>query len=329
MNTIIDQHGRKIDYIRISVTDRCNLRCRYCMPEEGVSSLNHEAILRYEEIERICRLGAELGICKVKLTGGEPLVRKGVTDLVENLVHIKGIDNVTMTSNGILLLEYAEELKAAGLSCINISLDTLNGDRFAKITGKHELDRVISGIDRALCVGLKVRLNCAVMEELSSSEVIDLAEYSLEKEIPLRFIEMMPIGQGRKYNALDNEKLKTLIADRYHDLSPGGDIKGNGPAVYYQYAGGKGIVGFISAVHKKFCGECNRVRLTADGYLKLCLAGEAGMDLRPLLRNGTGDDELKQVLLVQIRQKPVCHHFNEIGRTGCQETGRNMNEIGG
>lgn len=329
MNTIIDQHGRNIDYIRISVTDRCNLRCHYCMPEEGVSSLNHEDILRYEEIERICRLGAGLGICKVKLTGGEPLVRKGVTDLVKKLVHTEGIDNVTMTSNGVLLLEYAEELKKAGLSCINISLDTLNRDRFAKITGKNDLDRVISGIDHALCVGLNVRLNCAVMEELPGSEVLDLTEYSLEKRIPLRFIEMMPIGQGRKYNALDNEELKTLLADRYNDLSPTGDIKGNGPAVYYQYAGGKGIVGFISAIHNKFCGECNRVRLTADGYLKLCLAGDAGMDLRHLLRNGTGDEAIKQVLLTQIRQKPACHHFNEADKGGWQETGRNMNEIGG
>lgn len=326
---MIDNYGRNIDYIRISVTDRCNLRCRYCMPEEGACLLSHDEILRFEEIERICRLGAELGIRKVKLTGGEPLARKDVVSLVERLGRMDGIDDITMTSNGCLLDRSAKALKNAGLSCVNISLDTLDPVRFAEITRRAVFDQVMNGIHAARHAGVEVKLNCAVMEELTGREVLEFAEFSIREEIPVRFIEMMPIGQGRRFEALDNETLRGLIAQAYPDMEPVRRRKGNGPAVYWQFADGKGCVGFISAVHHKFCGDCNRIRLTSDGFLKLCLAGDEGIHLRPLLRGGAGDEELKQIIREQIVRKPVSHHFEEIRDGGCENTERNMNQIGG
>lgn len=326
---MIDNYGRTIDYIRISVTDRCNLRCRYCMPEEGACLLSHDEILRFEEIERICRLGAELGIRKVKLTGGEPLARKNVVSLVESLGRMKGIDDITMTSNGCLLDQYARELKRAGLSCVNISLDTLDPRRFAEITRRDVFDQVMNGIHAARTAGLEVKINCAVMEDLTGEEVLEFADFSIREGIPVRFIEMMPIGQGRRFEALDNETLRGLIGGAYPDMEPARRARGNGPAVYWQFADGKGCVGFISAVHHKFCGDCNRVRLTSDGFLKLCLASDDGLHLQPLLRGGMGDEELMRIIREQIERKPVSHHFEEIQDGFCDHTERNMNQIGG
>lgn len=324
-----DHYGRIIDYIRISITDRCNLRCRYCMPEEGACLLGHDEILRFEEIERVCRLGAELGLRKVKLTGGEPLVRKDVVELVKNLGKIKGIDDITMTSNGCLLGEYAEDLKRAGLSCVNVSLDTLDPKRFEAITRRNAFDQVMKGIHSARQAGLDVKLNCAVMEDLTEQEVLDFAEYSIRESLPVRFIEMMPIGQGQKFEALDNETLKGLIAGRYGSLKPAKRTHGNGPAVYWQFDGGRGCVGFISAVHHKFCSGCNRIRLTSDGFLKLCLAHDDGVSLRPYLRDGSSDEAIKELLREQIQCKPLSHHFEEIKTGGCQAVSTNMNQIGG
>lgn len=334
---MIDGNGRNIDYLRISVTDRCNLRCCYCMPEEGIGLMCHEDILTYQEILRIAEAGAKLGIRRVKVTGGEPLVRKGVLRLIRELTAIEGIEDVTMTTNGILLGEVAPELAAAGLTSVNISLDTLDPVRFCMITRRDRFADVMEGIEAAGKSGMKVKINCAVMEELSRKDVLDFAEYSVKKGIPVRFIEMMPIGQGRKYQAMDNKALLKIISEEYGDLRINAEPRGNGPAVYYTFASGAGCVGLISAVHHKFCGSCNRVRLTSAGFLKLCLDSPAGVDLRTPLRNGISDGALKDLMEHWIREKPESHHF--FLSAGCGDEGPlfhdttekclNMNQIGG
>ncbi len=320
-----DSCNRTIDYIRISVTDRCNLRCLYCMPEEGVIPLRHEDILTYQEIIRICKAGARLGIRKVKVTGGEPLVRKDIEVLIKELTSIPGIQDVTMTTNGCLLKEKAAALKTAGLSSVNVSLDTLNPLRFARITRRDCFESVLEGIDSALAAGLKVKINCAVMEELTKEDVLALARFSMERRIPVRFIEMMPIGQGKNYKAMENDDLAEILRETYGELRVSQEVKGNGPAVYYTWGDGTGFVGFISAVSHKFCSSCNRVRLTSDGFLKLCLDSPAGVDLKEPLRGGISDDALLELMDESIRIKPVSHHFEE----DCGETTLNMNQIGG
>lgn len=320
-----DSCNRTIDYIRISVTDRCNLRCLYCMPEEGIAPLCHEEILTYQEILRICQAGARLGIHKVKVTGGEPLVRKDVDVLVKGLAEIPGIEDVTMTTNGCLLKEKAERLKAVGLSSVNVSLDTLDPRRFARITRRDCFASVMEGIERALAAGLKVKVNCAVMEDLTKEEVLEFARFSMEYGIPVRFIEMMPIGQGKNYKAMENEDLVRILSEAFRELQVSCQVIGNGPAVYYTWGEGTGVVGFISAVSHKFCRDCNRVRLTSDGFLKLCLDSPAGVDLKGPLRQGISDDELYLLMKQSIKNKPESHHFEE----DCGEAGLNMNQIGG
>lgn len=320
-----DQCSRNIDYIRISVTDRCNLRCRYCMPEEGVELLSHEDILTYDEILRICRAGLKMGISKVKVTGGEPLVRKGVESLVKDLNAMPGIEDVTMTTNGWLLKEKAPALKAAGLSSVNVSLDTLDPVRFAQITRRDAFASVMEGIESAVSAGIKVKINCAVMEDLKKEDVLAFSRFSMERGIPVRFIEMMPIGQGANYKAMDNDQLAEILREAYGELREARQVKGNGPAVYYTWGDGKGFVGFISALHHKFCGSCNRVRLTSDGYLKLCLDSSLGVDLKGPMRNGISDEGLLSLMEEWIRKKPESHHFEEKNR----KTDINMNQIGG
>lgn len=326
MASMNDSRGRTIDYLRISVTDRCNLRCRYCMPEEGTALFSHEEMLSLEELVQVCRGAAELGIGRIKLTGGEPLVRKNVVWLVKQLRAIPGIEDITMTSNGILLADMAKVLKAAGISGVNVSLDTLDADRFAFITRRDSYDDVIRGILAAKEAGLEVKVNCAVMEDFQEADLLGFAEFSLDHGIPVRFIEMMPIGQGKGFVALDNDRLLEVLKHRYPDVRPVERQLGNGPAVYYGFAGGKGCIGFISAVHHRFCGQCNRVRLTSDGYLKLCLAHEDGVSLRDVIRAGGGDEKLKAAIAEGIGRKPEGHVF---GREDCGETGIHMNRIGG
>lgn len=322
---MIDSYGRTIDYLRISVTDLCNLRCRYCMPEEGVPELNHEDILTYQEILRICEAGAKLGIRKIKLTGGEPLVRKAVEVLAKDLSSLEMIEDVTMTTNGCLLKEKAEALKKAGISSVNVSLDTLDPGQFAFITRRDCFQTVLDGIKAALKVGLRVKINCAVMENLGKEEVLAFASFSEEWGVPVRFIEMMPIGQGRRYETMENEELVKILSEAYGNFARADDKRGNGPAVYYTYGMKGGCVGFINAVHHKFCGQCNRVRLTSDGFLKLCLDNPSGVDLRTPLRQGISQEKLGLLMEQWIKMKPESHQFG-VNR---EETDRNMNQIGG
>ena len=325
MGCMKDSLGRTIDYVRISVTDRCNLRCLYCMPEEGTQLFEHKEMLKLEEITRICECMAALGISRVKLTGGEPLVRRNIIWLTEMIAKIPGIRDVTMTSNGVLLKQSAAALKAAGLSSINVSLDTLERSRFAMITRRDCYDQVLCGIAAAQAAGLRVKINCAVTEHFRLTEVLEFAAFSIENQIPVRFIEMMPIGMGQAFETLDNDVLLKTLTLAYHDVAQLERPLGNGPAVYYTFAGGKGCVGFISAVHHKFCDRCNRVRLTSDGYLKLCLARETGLSLRDVIRRGITDEELTRIIVEMIRQKPASHQFG----SGSRSQGITMNRIGG
>lgn len=306
---MLDRYGRVINYLRISVTDRCNLRCCYCMPE-GVQDVGLKNILTFEEIWEIVRTGVSLGITHIRITGGEPLVRKGCVDLIRGIREIPGVETITMTTNGVLLGNYGKQLKKAGVDGVNISLDTLDPEEFYKITGKRELQEVLVGIRAAKTAGLPVKLNAVNRKEL---DPIPLVRYAQEENLPLRFIEMMPVGYGKKYVGRSNEELReTLeaVCGKAECMTNREELSrmGSGPAVYYQFSDLKVPVGFISAIHGKFCDTCNRVRLTAEGYLKLCLCYDEGEDLRRVLREGEKEN-LRTIMEQTIFRKPAAHCF--------------------
>ncbi|MBC5757017.1 GTP 3',8-cyclase MoaA [Blautia sp. BX19] len=304
-----DRYGRVINYLRISVTDRCNLRCCYCMPE-GVQDVGMKNILTFEEIWEIVRTGVSLGITHIRITGGEPLVRKGCVDLIRGIREIPGVETITMTTNGVLLGNYGKQLKEAGVGGVNISLDTLDPEEFYKITGKRELQEVLAGIRAVKNAGLPVKLNAVNRKEL---DPIPLVRYAQEENLPLRFIEMMPVGYGKQYVGRSNEELReTLeaVCGKAECMTNREELSrmGSGPAVYYQFSDLKVPVGFISAIHGKFCDTCNRVRLTAEGYLKLCLCYDEGEDLRRVLREGEKEN-LRTIMEQTIFRKPAAHCF--------------------
>lgn len=306
---MLDRYGRVINYLRISVTDRCNLRCCYCMPE-GVQDVGMKNILTFEEIWEIVRTGVSLGITHIRITGGEPLVRKGCVNLIRGIREIPGVETITMTTNGVLLGNYAKQLKEAGVDGVNISLDTLDPEEFFKITRKRELQEVLAGIRAAKTAGLPVKLNAVNRKEL---DPIPLVRYAQEENLPIRFIEMMPVGYGKKYVGRSNEELReTLeaVCGNAECMTNREELSrmGSGPAVYYQFSDLKVPVGFISAIHGKFCDTCNRVRLTAEGYLKLCLCYDEGEDLRRVLREGEKEN-LRTIMEQTIFRKPAAHCF--------------------
>lgn len=306
---MLDRYGRVINYLRISVTDRCNLRCCYCMPE-GVQDVGMKNILTFEEIWEIVRTGVSLGITHIRITGGEPLVRKDCVDLIRGIREIPGVETITMTTNGVLLENYGKQLKEAGVDGVNISLDTLDPEEFYKITGKRELQEVLAGIRAAKTAGLPVKLNAVNRKEL---DPIPLVRYAQEENLPIRFIEMMPVGYGKKYVGRSNEELReTLeaVCGKAECMTNREELSrmGSGPAVYYQFSDLKVPVGFISAIHGKFCDTCNRVRLTAEGYLKLCLCYDEGEDLRRVLREGEKEN-LRTIMEQTIFRKPAAHCF--------------------
>ncbi|MEA4894365.1 MAG: GTP 3',8-cyclase MoaA [Oscillospiraceae bacterium] len=321
-----DSFGRTIDYLRVSVTDRCDLRCRYCMPESGICQLTHGEILRYEEIVRIVRLLARLGIKKVRLTGGEPLVRKGLPILVRDIRNVEGIEKVCLTTNGTQLLENLPELVEAGLDGVNISLDALTEDTFEKITRRRGVERVLRSVESALSYPeLTVKINC-VPSELNRDEIIPLARHFLKDErLSLRFIEMMPIGLGKEFAGIPEVELIRILESEFGALSRLPDEIGGGPSRYFKLPGLPGRVGFISAVSHAFCLDCDRIRLTANGFLKTCLQYEIGTQLKPLL--GLSDDELIEVLRHTILSKPEKHCFAEKNGAGLEQ--HIMSQIGG
>ena len=332
-----DQFGRNIDYMRISVTDRCNLRCIYCMPEEGVPCVSHSDILTFDEIRRICGIGAELGISRIKLTGGEPLVRRGLPGLLGMLKKIPGIEQVTLTTNGILLKDNINELVSNGLDAVNISIDTLDPEYYHKITRRGGIEEVLSGLDAALSYpALKVKVNCVPLKGMPEETYVQLASLAKDRDVDVRFIEMMPIGLGKEYCGVSGQEIYNILKERFGEAERCNGKFGNGPAVYVQFSGFQGKIGFIDAVTHKFCSTCNRVRLTSEGRLKLCLQYETGIDMRSLLRNGADDKVIRQEMRRVIYEKPACHHFAD-GRpdTPASLSGdekletRDMSQIGG
>ncbi|WP_071434243.1 GTP 3',8-cyclase MoaA [Angelakisella massiliensis] len=329
---MLDRQNRTIDYLRISVTDKCNLRCTYCMPADGVEDLTHEEVLSFEEILRVVKAMVPLGVKKIKLTGGEPLVRKNLVYLVEQLHQLPGIEDITMTTNGLLLEENLPALLKAGLTAVNISLDTLDPDRFRQITRREGLDKVLSALDAASRSSLRsVKINCLAVKEFNEEELPRLALLAKDREIEVRFIELMPIGFGKTLTPIPNTQILETLEQVYGKSVPYEGRLGNGPAVYYQLPGFQGKIGFISAVSHRFCSQCNRVRLTSSGFLKLCLHYNNGIELRPLLRDGISDHQLTETLREAIYNKPLHHSFDGVKPEGedDQLELKNMSQIGG
>lgn len=324
---MLDQYNRDIDYLRISLTDRCNLRCIYCMPEDGIQLISHEDILSFEEIVRICQSMASLGIRKVKLTGGEPLLRKNLSNLVGQLKHIPGIEKVTLTTNGILLKEQLPDLVAAGLDAVNISLDTLDEKQFERIARRNQLNAVLEGIEAAARIPhWSVKINCVPVEQTPETFVA-LAGIAKKMPVHVRFIEMMPIGYGKEFPFQSERDILSLLESVYGPAKTVHEHFGNGPCHYYEIQGFQGKIGFISAMTHKYCTSCNRIRLTAEGYLKACLQYQNGKDLRLLLRSGISEEALSEVIREVIWNKPVSHQFEQQSLE--KEEKRIMSQIGG
>ncbi|MBI2954319.1 MAG: GTP 3',8-cyclase MoaA [Chloroflexi bacterium] len=345
-----DGFNRPIKYLRISVTDRCNFRCFYCMPQEGAINRCQTDLLTYEEIALIVRAAADLGLNKVRLTGGEPLVRAGMVDLVRMLADIPGIDDIAMTTNGMLLATHAEALRAAGLRRVNVSLDTLRPDRFARITSVPGFHKVMAGIQAAYEVGLRpIKINVVVVRGVNDDELVDLAAMTQENDWNIRFIELMPIGQSTDLSENGYMSIRE-IKERIAVLGPLlPDIRGefldgdgcpikansladsmadslpNGPARYFRLPDARGTIGFISPVSDHFCFDCNRLRLTSDGRLRPCLLWDDELDLRTPLRQGATIDDIRRLFVEAAAIKPEGHRLSERK----VPTGRIMSEIGG
>ena len=328
MSTPHDSLDRPISYLRVSVTDRCNLRCVYCMPEEGVPLRDHESILRYEEIARIVRVAAEMGITKIRLTGGEPLARLGVVQLVRQMAEIPGIDDLSMTTNGTLLAQQAEALAAAGLNRVNISLDSLRADRFRAMTRRGDLQNALDGIQAAYDAGLvPVKINMVVLHGFNVDEVADMARRTVEDAWNVRYIEVMPLGAGAQWTGdgyVPAGEIQHIIEEAFGPLEPA-NLRGNGPANTWRIPGAEGTIGFITPVSEHFCHQCNRLRLTADGRLLPCLLSDLETDLRGPLRAGADDEALRELFRSAIQSKPGGHHLmqHQVPRA------REMSRIGG
>jgi len=337
MTGVLDSFGRSIGYLRISVTDRCNLRCLYCMPSGGVPKMAQCEILSYEEISAVVQAGAELGIRRVRLTGGEPLVRAALPRLVQMLSQIDGIQELSLTTNGTVLRQYAPALKEAGLSRVNVSLDTLKADKFRSITRAGELGDVLEGIEAARDTGLHpVKINVVVVRGINDDEILDFAEMTRKAQWHVRFIEVMPFKGA--VQSIPSLRLRQQISS-IGKLEPCHDSAGpagNGPAVYYRLTGAKGTIGFISPLSEpSFCSRCNRMRLTPDGKLRPCLLREDEVDVRTPLRNNASSETLKRLIQEAVASKPERHHL-EAGSnprpkaaTSRGVMNRRMSQIGG
>jgi cyclic pyranopterin phosphate synthase len=326
MTGLYDSFQRQINYLRISITDFCNLNCVYCS-EGSVPRLSRDEILRYEEIRRLIVIAASMGINKVRLTGGEPLLRPDLTRLVHMIAGTPGIDDIALTTNGTLLGTFAVELKEAGLTRVNVSLDTLRGDRFKTITGNDKLADVLAGIDLARRVGLTpVKVNMVVMRGTNDDEVMDFALKVVHDGWDVRYIEYMPFGgSDAEFSRMVSsheimERLRVL-----GPLEPCGTEIGNGPARYFRLPGANGTIGFISPITEHFCSTCNRLRITADGHLRPCLLDDDEIDIKEALRSSVSDDELRSLIERAVTVKRERHHLNE----GEQAPERPMRQIGG
>ena len=326
---MIDSHNREINYLRVSVTDRCNLRCLYCMPKEGVSHLGHNDILRYEEILRVIRTASRIGIVKVRITGGEPLVRRGLIEFLSSLKTIP-LEDLSLTTNGTLLEVFADRLFDAGIRRINVSLDSLDPEKFARLTRGGNLHAVLRGIEKAEKAGLApIKINAVAMRGFNEDEIVEIAKLTLEKPYQVRFIELMPTGKIESHlqeRYLSSDVIMEKIG-AFRELEPvNGGSRTDGPARIYRMKDAAGEIGFISPVSHHFCGLCNRMRLTADGHLRSCLFADGEIDLKGPLRSGCSDVHLEELFRQAVRLKPMRHRLREGGARSME---KEMSKIGG
>ncbi len=333
MKPLIDAHGRQIRYVRISVTDRCNLRCKYCMPASGVEWIPHERIMRYEELLRIARICSSRGVEKVRITGGEPLLRKGITDFIRCIRKMEGIQDLSLTTNGVLLSSMAHELQNAGLHRLNISLDTLDREKFIRITGVDAFERVVAGIKKAVDLGFSpIKINAVAIRGINDDEIPSFADLTLRDDVEIRFIELMPMGCATRYGDHDiigSSEIRGMIEERFGALE---SIEYNhGPARVFRIKGAKGMIGIIGAMSEHtFCSRCNRIRITANGHLRPCLFSEKDIDLLTPMRQGIPDSELEAMIEEGVRMKKLNHGLcagkSATPGQGCKTM---MNTLGG
>ncbi|WP_141500371.1 GTP 3',8-cyclase MoaA [Paenibacillus luteus] len=333
MPTLTDRFGRVHDYLRISVTDRCNLRCLYCMPEEGMEFTESENLLSYDQIVEVVEAGAALGITKLRITGGEPLIRPGLDGLISRLSAISGIRDIALTTNGIFLAKQAEALRAAGLNRVNISLDTLDSSRFRFIARRGELKRVMEGIEAAAAVGFNpIKLNCVLLKEVNEDEIAAFLRLAYEQPMHVRFIEYMPIGhadENWKKHYLSLNRVLEVAAQEGYEISRRTNVHGNGPSDDWQMKGARGSFGLIHPISDHFCSNCNRLRLTADGSIKPCLYWVDELDVKEAFGK---PDEMQRLLLRAMDIKPENHEMAAKLADGAQShvpTERRMSQIGG
>lgn len=323
---MIDRCGRNINYLRVSITDKCNLRCRYCMPESGIKYADTEEILNLDEIYRVIKLFSELGIEKVRITGGEPLVREGAAQLIGRIKKLPGIKEVYITTNGILLGDKLEELIDAGIDGVNISLDSLREDRYSYITRGGDFGKTMRSIIKAIESGIRVKINTVAMMGFNEDEILDFAAFSEKQPVDIRFIELMPIGEKKEFKEMSCDLVKGIISENKEILMCEDLGRINGPAEYIRLKNGKGRIGFISPLSHSFCSNCNRIRLMSKGFIKQCLNWKYGVNIRELLRSNISDDEIKSVIRECIYSKPQSHNFNEMDENMDKQY---MSQIGG
>jgi cyclic pyranopterin phosphate synthase len=327
---LTDGYGRLHDNLRVSVTDRCNIRCFYCMPEKDVQFVPRAEILSFEEIERFVRIAATLGVTKVRITGGEPLVRRDLPVLVDRLASIEGIRDIALTTNGVLLAGQAEALRRAGLRRLNVHLDTLDRAKFEQITRRDELGRVLEGLEAARRAGFEsIKINAVAVKGLFESDIVPLAHFGREHGYQIRYIEFMPLdsqGLWDTARVLRMEEILRALGEAFGELAPVPDPDPRAPALEYRFPDGRGTVGFIASVSRPFCLNCNRIRLTADGHLRYCLFAVEETDVKRLLRGGAGDEEIRETIRRTVAAKWLGH---EIQQAGFVPPPRPMYAIGG
>ena len=322
---MIDKFGRKVDYLRISVTENCNLKCIYCIDDNILNTYKND-ILSDDEIVKIATECASLGIKKIRITGGEPLVRKNIENLIYRLNNIKEIEEIYITTNGVLLNDKIEILKENGLTGVNISLDSLNKDRFKKLTKFDKLKEVLLSIDKALELGLKVKINTVIVDDINKDEIIDFVKLTKDKNIDIRFIELMKKKKKKKYKGISNEEILNIIKNNFKNIKVENKSKRSGPANYIRVDNYKGKIGFISPISNCFCEDCNRIRLTSTGFLKKCLHYNYGIDLKKHIRSNISNKDLKELIYLNIYDKPQNHLFMK----DCDDKeNKYMNQIGG
>ncbi|MDB5139469.1 MAG: 3,8-cyclase MoaA [Mucilaginibacter sp.] len=328
---LLDNHGRKINYLRLAVTDRCNLRCFYCMPEEGLNWLSRKELMTYEEMLQVCSLLVKMGIEKIRITGGEPFVRKDIMKFLTSLSGLHGLNELTITTNGVLTAPYVKELKRIGVKSVNLSLDTLDANRFFSITGRDEFQKVMSTLDELLKHEIEVKINAVVMEGKNNQDIIPLVELTKDLPVSVRFIEEMPFnGDGHLYTGLKWDYVRILeeIKDRYPDTKKTVDPLFS-TSYNYQVPGHKGSIGIIAAYSRTFCGTCNRIRITPEGVLKTCLYDNGILNIKDRLRDGATEETVKAVLLDAFNNKAKNGWEAERLRTKNQGAHESMATIGG